>query len=63
MQRTGGILTVDCDYDLTLVRRGHTIVGDTFVVLRLLPCDLCDLQELPLTQRPIYWHKVEVKGR
>lgn len=57
-----GLLTVDRDFDLALIRRSHSIVGNAFVVLGLLPLNLCDVQELPLTHQPIYWHKADVKG-
>lgn len=56
------ILTVDCNLNLALIGRSHSIVGDAFVVLSLLPFNLCDVQELPLTHQPIWWHKREVEG-
>lgn len=43
-----GVLTVDCNLNLALVGRGHSVVGDALVVLRLLPLNLRDVQELPL---------------
>lgn len=49
-----GILTVDCDLDLALVGRSNSIVRDALVVLGLLPFNLCDVEELPLTHQPIY---------
>lgn len=52
MQR--GVLTVDRDLDLALIRRSHSIVGDAFIVLGLLPLNLCDVEELPFTHQPIY---------
>lgn len=48
-----GILTVDCNLNLALIRWGDSIVGDAFVVLGLLPFNLCDVEELPLTHQPI----------
>lgn len=56
------ILTVDRDFDLALIGRSHSIVGDAFVVLGLLPLNLRDVQELPLTHQPVYRRKGEVKG-
>lgn len=38
-----GTLTVDSDLDFALVRRSHSVVGDAFIVLGLLPLDLCDV--------------------
>lgn len=49
----GGILTVDCNLNLALIRRSHSVVGDAFVVLGLLPFNLCDVEELPLAHQPI----------
>lgn len=49
-----GTLTVDRDLDFALIGRSHSIVGDAFVVLGLLPLDLCDVKELPFTHQPIY---------
>lgn len=46
------VLTVYSNSDLLLVRGSHTIVGDAFIVLGLLPLDLCDVQELPLSHHP-----------
>lgn len=37
------VLTVYRDSDLLLVRWSHTVVGDAFIVLSLLPLDLCDI--------------------
>lgn len=47
-------LTVDGDLDLPLVWWSYSIVGDAFIVLRLLPFDLCDIQELSFTHQPIW---------
>lgn len=49
MQPKDGGLTIDCDLDFALICGGHSIVGDAFVVLGLLPLDFCDVQELPVT--------------
>lgn len=38
-----GVLTVDCNLNLALIRRSHSIVGDAFVVLGLLPLNLYDV--------------------
>lgn len=56
------ILTVDCNLNLALIGRSHSVVGDAFVVLSLLPFNLRDVQELPLTHQPVWWHKREVEG-
>lgn len=43
VQHTEGVLTVNRDFDLALVGRRHTVVGDAFIVLSLLPLDLRDV--------------------
>lgn len=37
------MLTVDRDLDFALIGRSHSVVGDAFVVLGLLPLDLRDV--------------------
>lgn len=46
-------LTVDCDLDTACVWRRHTVVGDAFKFLCLMPLDFCDFQKFALIQETI----------
>lgn len=53
------MLTVDGDLDLALIGGSHSVVGDAFVVLGLLPLDLRDVQELTVAHQPVCGHQAD----